>query len=157
MGRLVNAGFGGSKEEVLLFSDFGSKVTTWSLKTGRSVEIRDPKFAHRGYGFRPKTGLFALLSRPGPQDVLTLHAPGTYFVLKTMQLPSVDAQGLKWSPDGRWLVIWDTPSVGCNIYVYTADGHLFRTYSGDAGNDGLGLGMKSIGWSAAGDYLALCG
>ncbi|KAF1986400.1 WD40 repeat-like protein [Aulographum hederae CBS 113979] len=157
MGKIVNSEFGRSKDEVLLFSEFGSKVTAWSLVTGRTVEIRDPKFSNKGFGFRPKTGLFALLSRPGPQDILTLHAPGTYFVLKTITLPSADAQGFKWSPDGRWIVLWDAPSTGYKIYVYTADGHLYRMYSGEVIEELHGLGVKSVEWSPTGEYLAVGG
>lgn len=109
MGKIVNTDFGRTKEEVLVFSDFGSKVTIWSLKTARMVEIRDPKLGKSGFGYRSKGGVFALLSRPGAQDTLTLHAPTSYQVLKTTTLQSVDAQGLKWSPDGRWIAVWDTP------------------------------------------------
>ncbi|KAE9988671.1 hypothetical protein EG328_008688 [Venturia inaequalis] len=158
MGKIVNVEFGRTKEEVLCFSDFGSKVTAWSLKTGRSVEIRDPKFPNaRTFGFRSITGLCAILSRPGPQDILTLHAPSTYAVLKMVTLQSVDAQGMRWSPDGRWLAVWDTPSIGYRVYVYTADGHLYRVYNGDCGEDGLSLGVKSIEWSPKSDHLAIGG
>jgi WD40 repeat protein len=158
MGRIVNVEFGRTADEVLCFSDFGSRITAWNLKSGRSVEIRDPKFpSARGHGFKPSTGLFALLSRPGPQDVLTLHAPGTYFVVKTVTLPSVDAQGMNWSPDGRWIALWDTASVGFRVYIFTADGSLYRVYQGDGGDDGLGLGVKSVEWSPKCDYLALGG
>lgn len=157
MGKIVNADFGRIKDEVLVFSDFGSKVMIWSLKTARTVEIRDPKFSKSGFGYRSKGGVFALLSRPGAQDTLTLHAPTSYQVLKTTVLQSVDAQGLKWSPDGRWLALWDTPSIGYKVHIYTADGHLYRIYSGDASNDVLGLGVKSLEWSPRGDYLAVGG
>jgi WD40 repeat protein len=158
MGKIINVEFGRTANEVLCFAEFGSRTTVWNVKSGRSVEIRDPKFsASRGYGFRPSTGLFALLSRPGPQDVLTLHAPETYFVVKTVTLPSIDAQGIKWSPDGRWIAVWDTASVGFRVYIFTTDGNLYRVYQGDVGDDGLGLGVKSVEWSPKGDYLALGG
>ncbi|QDS77629.1 hypothetical protein FKW77_002563 [Venturia effusa] len=158
MGKIVNVEFGRTKEEVVCFSDFGSKVTVWSLKTGRSVEVKDPKFPNtRAFGFRPVTGLCAIISRPGPQDVLTLHAPSSYAVLKMIMLQSVDAQGMRWSMDGRWLAVWDTPSIGYRIYIYTADGHLYRVYSGDCGEDSLGLGVKSIEWSPKSDHLAIGG
>jgi WD40 repeat protein len=158
MGKIVNVEFGRTADEVLCFSDFGSRTTVWNVQSGRSVEIRDPKFpSARGYGFRPLTGLFALLSRPGSQDILTLHAPGTYFVVKTVTLQSVDAQGMKWSPDGRWIVFWDTASVGFRVYIFTADGNLYRVYQGDGGDDGLGLGVKNVEWSPKGDYLAIGG
>ncbi|KAK0658159.1 putative WD repeat-containing protein C32H8.09 [Lasiodiplodia hormozganensis] len=159
MGKISNVEFGCSQNEVLVFSDFGARVTVWCLKTGRSVEIKDPKYYRdsRGFGYRPRNSVFALLSRPGPQDVLTLHAPGTYFLLETIALPSSDAQGIQWSPDGRWLVVWDAASTGFKLFVYTADGQLYRTYSGDDDDGIRGLGIKSIEWSPRGDYLAVGG
>jgi len=158
MGKIVNGDFGRDGDEVVLFSDFGAKVTVWSLTSGRSVEIKDPKFSSaKGFGYRPTTGVFALLSRPSGQDVLTLHAPGTYFVLKTVTLSAVDAQGLKWSPDGRWLAVWDAPSTGYRIFVYTADGHLYRMYSGEQQGEISGLGIKSVEWTPRGDFLAIGG
>jgi WD40 repeat protein len=157
MGRVTNAEFGWTENEVIIFSDFCSKVTVWSLISGRSVEIKDPKFAFKGYCYRPRTGLFALLSRPGAQDILTLHAPNTYFVLRTVNLASSDAQGIKWSPDGRWLAVWDTPSIGFRIFIYTADGNLYRMYSGEQDGDIEGLGARSVEWSPAGNYLAVGG
>ncbi|OCL06078.1 WD40 repeat-like protein, partial [Glonium stellatum] len=158
MGKIVNGDFGRNADEAVLFSDFGAKVTVWSLVNGRSVEIRDPKFSSaKGYGYRPKTGMFALLSRPGGRDIVTLHAPGTYSVLKTLTLATVDAQGLKWSPDGRWFTVWDSPSTGYKIFIYTADGHLYRMYSGEQQGEINGLGIKSVEWSPRGDFLAIGG
>jgi hypothetical protein len=157
MGKIVNTEFGRTKEEVLVFSDFGAKVTAWSLKTRRTVEIRDPKFATKGFMYRPRNGVFALLSRPAAQDILTLHETGTYAVVKAVVLPTVDAQGLKWSVDGRWIAIWDAPSMGYKVHIYTADGHLYRTYSGYEVDGLQGLGVKSLEWSPRGDYLAIGG
>lgn len=159
MGKISNVEFGCSQNEVLVFSDFGARVTVWCLKTGRSVEIKDPKYYRdsRGFGYRPRDLVFALLSRPGPQDILTLHTPGTYFLLETIVLQSSDAQGIQWSPDGKWLVVWDAASTGFKLFVYTADGQLYRTYSGDDDEGIRGLGIKSIEWSPRGDYLAVGG
>lgn len=155
-GKIINAEFGRTKDEVLLFSDFASKVTIWSLISSRSVEIRDPKFSTKGYEFRPSsTPTFALLSRPGPQDILTLHAPNSYKVLKTVVLPTDDAQGLKWRADGNWIAIWEAASMGMRVSIYTADGHLYRVYNGDESAEISGLGVKCIHWSPSGQYLAI--
>jgi WD40 repeat protein len=158
MGKIVNAEFGRTEDEVLIFSDFGSKVTVWLLQTRRTIEIRHPKFASaKGFGYRSNGGVFALLSRPGAQDVLTLHTPGAYALMTTTMLPTTDAQGLKWSVDGRWIAVWDTPSIGYKIYIYTADGYLYRTYSGDTAEALQGLGVKSLEWSPGGDCIAIGG
>jgi WD40 repeat protein len=157
MGKIANVTFGRTMDEVLVFSDFGSKVTVWNLQTRRTVEIRDPKFATKGFGHRSAGGSFALLSRSGAQDVLTIHAPNTYELLRTSTLLTTDAQGLKWSPDGRWIVVWDTPSIGYKVHIFTADGHLYRTYSGPLSEDIQGLGVKSVEWSPRGDFLAIGG
>ncbi|KAI9668619.1 MAG: hypothetical protein M1831_001058 [Alyxoria varia] len=160
MGKIANAEFGADDTEVLVFSSFGAQVTCWSLWSGRSVEIKDPKFATKGHGRSRagRSGVFALLARPAAQDVVTLHAAGSYALMRTFTLPTVDAQGLKWSPDGRWLAVWDAPSTGYKVYIYTADGYLYRCYTGDYFDESLmGLGVKSIEWSPNGDFLAIGG
>lgn len=160
MGKIANVEFGSDDSEILVFSGFGSKVTVWSLWTGKCVEIKDPKFSKKGYcrSTTGRNGVFALLTRPGAQDVVSLHMPGSYDPIKTFTPQTVDAQGLSWSPDGKWLVVWDTPSAGYKVLVYTADGNLFRTYSGDYFDDELkGLGVKSIEWSPNSDFLIIAG
>lgn len=155
VGKIANVEFGGDDTEVLVFSNFNAQLTVWSLWTGRSVEIKDPKFAAKGHG-RHKN--FALLSRPGAHDIVTLHAQRSYDVLRRFAPPTSDAQGLKWSPDGKWLAIWDTASTGYRVFIYTADGNLYRTYTGDYFDDEIqGLGIKAVEWSPTGDFLAVGG
>lgn len=160
MGKIANVEFGSDDSEILVFSSFGSKATVWSLWTGKSVEIKDPKFSRKGYGRSTtgRNGVFAILTRPGAQDTVSLHVPGNYGVIKSFAPQTVDAQGLQWSPDGRWLAIWDAPSTGYKVFIYTADGNLYRTYQGDCFDDELkGLGVKAIEWSPNGDFLIVAG
>ncbi|KAI9878829.1 MAG: hypothetical protein M1830_010398 [Pleopsidium flavum] len=157
IGKPANIEFGQDDNEVLTFYDFGINVKIWSLSNSRRVEIRDPKFTTKGHGYRPKTGHFALLARPAAHDIITLHAPRSYKLIESFMVATVDAQGLKWSPDGRWLAIWDSASSGYKVLIYTPDGHLYRTYTGDKENGVNGLGVKSIEWSPHGKYLAIGG
>jgi len=160
MGKIANVEWGSDDSEIFVFSEFGGKVTVWSLWNGRSIEIKSAKFATKGYGrSRPSgSGIFALLTRPATQDAVTLHASSSYATFKTYTLPTTDAQGLRWSPNGCWLTVWDTPANGYKILIYTADGNLYRTYSGDYYDDDLlGLGVKTVEWSADSNYLAIAG
>ncbi|KAF2231388.1 WD40 repeat-like protein, partial [Viridothelium virens] len=173
MGRIINAEFGSDDDEVLMWTEFGASLTVWDLRTGKSIEIRDPKFhnscdinnGEEGYGSaykpeRPRNiSIFASLSRVGPRDILSIHAAQTYEVISSATLPSIDAKGLKWSPDGRWLTIWEAPSQGMRIWIYTADGHLFRSYTPNNAKDleVAELGICSLEWSPSGEWLALGG
>lgn len=156
LGKIASVAFGHSCNEVLVFSDFGLKVTIWSLVTSRGVEIRDPKYNAACYDYRRQTGHLALLTRPGALDTLMILKPGSHDVMKSLELPTADAQEVQWSVDGRWIAVRDTVSSGYKVCVYTADGHLFRTFTGsqNSGSD-IVLGVKSLQWSPSGEFLAV--
>lgn len=155
VGKIAHTDFGVHEAEVVVFSDFGAKVTIWSLVTSRGVEIRDPKAGLRCHDYRPLSKHWAILTRELAHDNLLILAPRTHDVLENVELPTVDAQGVKWSPDGRWLVIWDTLSAGYRVLIYTADGHLFKTYAGGQTVDDVGLGVKCVKWSPQSGDLAI--
>jgi WD40 repeat protein len=172
MGKNVHVEFGATEDEVLVWSDFAACVKVWCLKTGRAVEIRDPKFSGkegRGWGYRPSCAsrsgrgqVMALLCRTSGTDVLLLLSARTYTLLSRVELPTIDASNLKWSRDGRWLAIWDAASAGYSLHIYTADGHLYRTITREASDDvdawGIeGLGIKSVEWVPGNEKLAVGG
>ncbi|KAH9869901.1 hypothetical protein J1614_006822 [Plenodomus biglobosus] len=179
MGKAVHAEFGASEDEVLIWTEFCAGVKAWCLRSGRSVEIRDPKFIGRdgrGWGVRPlndtragragRGGVVALLCRSAGVDILMILAPRTYAVLNRVELPTIDAAGMKWSRDGRWLAVWDAASAGYKLFIYTADGHLYRTIMREpATEDDIkmnehaieGLGIKSVEWVPGNKYLAIGG
>lgn len=143
--------FGSDGNEILVFHAWNTKLTIHSLDTGRSSVIKTPKAAHPlSFGYRPHTRQFAILLKPDASDILTIHAPQSYELAGRAVLPTIDAQGLKWSPDGKWIAVWDVASGGTKVLIFTADGQLFRTYSGPSGSDeAFDLGVKQIEWSPA--------
>ena len=153
LGQLSDVAFGHSADEVLVFSDFGVKITIWSLVTSRGVEVRDPKYGQRCYGVRPKTGHLAFLTRPAAQDVLMLLEPSSHEVVKSVELSTVDAQEVSWSHDGNWIAVRDAASLGHKVQMHTADGHLFRTFSGMKDAAEVDLGVKSMVWSPTGSLI----
>ncbi|KAL1963887.1 hypothetical protein VTN77DRAFT_7693 [Rasamsonia byssochlamydoides] len=140
--------FGARNDEVIVFHSWNSKVTIFNLDSGRSQVIKSPKFCNpNGYGYRPRTRQFAILLKPETSDLLTLHEIQTYELITRVALPTVDAQGLKWSPDGRWIAVWEAASAGTKVLIYTADGQLFRAYTGVPECDGTyDLGVRTIEW-----------
>ena len=155
LGRIVEIAFGRTLNEVLIFSDCGVKLTIWSLLTSRGVEIRDPKYSVKCYQHRPRTGHLAVLTRPAAQDILMLLQPGSHELVKSVEMPTIDAQEVAWNPDGNWLVVRDAASSGYKVLIYTADGHLYKTISGGRNDVDLSLGVKCMQWSPSARTLAI--
>ena len=154
--------FGAISNDILVFSDFGVKVTLWDLGTSRGVEVRDPKYGlgRCGWDIRPRTGHLACLTRGEGGDGLVVLGRGGKGceVVRSVELGTVDARGVRWSGDGVWMAVWDAGCRGEWVGVFTADGCLFRTYVGLRGREGegegeLGLGVRCVKWTAAGTLL----
>lgn len=154
-GKIADVQFGFTEDQVLVFSDFGFKVTFLTVSKKRGLEFRDPKKNCTCYNYRPGTGHLALLTRPSLHDILLILQPDDSGPVESVELPTIDAQGVLWSPNGQWLVIWDTASAGYKVLIYTADGHLFKTYHGGQDADNIGLGAKTFTWSPSGEFLAI--
>ncbi|KAI0199668.1 hypothetical protein F4808DRAFT_451289 [Astrocystis sublimbata] len=158
--------FGATDDEVCVFSPFGIKLTTVNLASSKAVEINNPKFfnaaaASRGYSFRPGTRHLALLTRTTGKDMVSIHPAGTRELQRSWCPDTVDAQGLAWTPDGRWLVVWDSPAHGTRVLLCTHDGHVFRDWRGDISSsafgdmDQYGPGVKLLAFSPNGRYTAV--
>ncbi|KAL5342447.1 WD40-repeat-containing domain protein [Aspergillus crustosus] len=145
----LNIDYGSEENEIIVFHAWNTKATVFGMDTGRSHIIKAPKFSNQnGFGYRPKTGQLAILLKPETSDLLTIHEYRSYELVRREVLPTVDAQGLKWSPDGRWIAVWDAASTGTKVLIFTADGQLFRTYTGLPGSDeSFDLGVRGIEWS----------
>lgn len=146
-----------------MFSEYGLKVSIYNLSTSKAVDINAPKFynagvAKRGYSYRPHTSHLALVTRSGGKDVVSIHNPGTLDVMRSWWPQTIDAQGVYWSADGKWLVLWESGSQGHRLFVYTADGHLFKTWNGPLSTDediALGAGIRIFEWCENGAYIAI--
>lgn len=163
--KVVFVTFGATDDEVCIFSEFGLKLSIVDLPSTKSVDINAPKFyspgtAGKGCAYRPITNNLALLTRHSGKDVVSIHAIGTYEVTRSWHPDTLDAQGLRWSPDGKWLVVWESAGHGHLALVYTADGHLFKRWSGptqisDEVDFSLGAGVRLYDWSEPGSSVAI--
>lgn len=143
--------FGANDDDAILFHAWSSKLTIFNLESASSLIIKSPKFCNpssQGHGFRPQTRQLAIILKPEANDLLTIHEGHSYETISKVNLPTVDAQGLKWSPDARWIAVWDAPSNGTKVLLYTADGQHFRTYTGRSDVENThDLGVKCIEWA----------
>ncbi|TDZ37155.1 WD repeat-containing protein WRAP73 [Colletotrichum spinosum] len=158
--------FGTSDDEIIMFSSFGLKFSIFHLTTSKTIEINSPKFhqpasAPRGFAIRP-SGHLALLTRLAGKDIVSIHHHATREVQRSWHPDTIDAQGLAWTPNGHWLVIWESAAQGHKILFYTPDGHLFRTWAGpsafetDDKHVELGAGVKVCQISPDGARIAVC-
>ncbi|KAL8373610.1 hypothetical protein RB599_000714 [Gaeumannomyces hyphopodioides] len=160
--------FGASDAEVCITSSLGLKLSVFDLAASRTVEIANPKFysastAARTFSFRPRTHHLAVLTRTNARDLVSVHHPRTRDMQQSWNVETTDAGGLSWSPDGRWLVVWEAPAHGHKVLFYTPDGQLFKCWGGpQAGLDAatrdclsLGAGVRLLQFAADSSRMAL--
>lgn len=162
----VYVGFGASDAEICVISSFGLKFAVFDLASSQATEIGSPKVfspssAFASFSFRPDTRHLALLTRTAGKDMVSIHGFPARELQRSWASETVDAQGLAWSPDGRWLIVWDSPAHGHKVVFYTSDGHVFKTWSGPANpapedrDYALGSGVRSIQFSTDARHLAI--
>ena len=131
-GKLSIVQFGARDSEVIVCSSFGLKFVVFDLSASKAVEINNPKFhlasnVTQGFAFRPETAHLALLTRVSGKDIVSIHHPDTREVQRSWYPDTIDAQGLTWTPDGRWLLLWESSAHGHKLLLYTPDGQFFRS------------------------------
>ncbi|KAI1212862.1 uncharacterized protein F4807DRAFT_302374 [Annulohypoxylon truncatum] len=164
-GRSTYINFGATDDEVCIWSPFGIKLTLVNFTSSKAVEIASPKFysavsATKGCSFRPETNHLALLTRSSGKDMISIHSPGTRELQRSWYPDTIDAQGLVWTPDGRWLVVCESSAQSPRVIFYTSDGHIFKDWNGPllhASEDMglLGTGVKAFTLSPDGRLVAI--
>ncbi|KAK3116767.1 hypothetical protein LTR53_002533 [Teratosphaeriaceae sp. CCFEE 6253] len=158
LGRFISASFVGDGDLLTLW-EFG-RAKIWNPSTGKGTDLGDFKTTCDGLAWQERpTGeirTIASLARPAAEDTLTMHFSESSTSMPPVRLPTVDAQALSWSPDGRWLAVLDTPTARPSVHFYTPDAHLFRSYPATSPLDSTsGLGVKAVTWSADSRTVAL--
>lgn len=164
--KLVYAGFGAADTDVCVCASLGLRFAIFDIKSSRVVEIANPKFhtaatARKGFCFRPETRHLAVLTRTSGKDLISIHNPQTKKLQRSWSPDTIDAQGLVWSPDGKWLAAWESAAHGHKILFYTPDGNLFKTWSGPRAlvptdvEAKLGPGVRLLAFSADARCLAI--
>ncbi|CAG8698597.1 11479_t:CDS:10, partial [Ambispora leptoticha] len=148
---LTNARWSPDGRSVLCFSDFQVRVTIWSLTSGEACFIQFPKYSDKGFDFRKDGKYFVLAERRDGKDFVGIYdCNNAWTLLKHFQVDTVDLENLAWSPDGRYIAIWDK-CIDYKVLIYTPDGRRQQSFS--AYN--MGLGVKTAVWAPSSQFLAV--
>ncbi|KAF9941924.1 WD repeat-containing protein wrap73 [Modicella reniformis] len=133
------------------------------------------------YNLRGDLQYLAIVTRNGREcrDHVSIYATENYwtkppiftFGIATESSGGIkDAEGIVWSPDGRYLVVWENPVIEFKIAVFSMDGRCVGSYvatqDSESFNNGAhqilsfgggGMGVKSVCWHPRSKLLALGG
>ncbi|KAG6167998.1 hypothetical protein E4U11_006274 [Claviceps purpurea] len=132
LGSIPLIQFGATDWEVLTWAPFGLKLSVFDLASSRAVEINNPKFfqsasATRGFSIHPATGHLVVLTRVDGNDMVSVHHPSSRKIMRAWRPQTLDAQGIQWTPDGRWIILWESPTQGRKLVICTSNGQHYRT------------------------------
>ena len=155
---------GVGQDQIMVLWEFG-RVNFWDLNSGKGVELGEAKTGGRGTSWavrrrQGKTEVLALLSRSTAQDRLSFFLPPNPAPLRSIDVPSSDAQSITWSECGQWLAVLDSALASPSVYIYTADGYPFRSYPAttlntlELADTVTGLGHRSLAWTTSSLALA---
>ncbi|CEG35243.1 Uncharacterized conserved protein WDR8, contains WD repeats [Plasmopara halstedii] len=132
-------------------SDFQLHATVWSLEDPTTrCSIRNPKLAADGIKFT-KNGLFlAVLERHDCKDSISIYSCESWEHTVHFSVDSYDCAEIAWSSDNATIAVRDT-NLEFRLLVYSLDGTLLTKYKAYEN----ALGLKSMAWSASGQFLAL--
>ncbi|KFH67779.1 hypothetical protein MVEG_06511 [Podila verticillata NRRL 6337] len=127
------------------FSTLGTTATTVSSSS------------HGGYAFSVRADLqyVAMVERRDCKDYVAIHATEHFWTrpaIHTFAVPELmDVEGVLWSPDGRYLALWENPKMDYKVVVYSMEGRCHGVYQAqDTGNVGVTgpvfMGVKSVCW-----------
>ncbi|KIJ45121.1 hypothetical protein M422DRAFT_207343 [Sphaerobolus stellatus SS14] len=151
---LVKAEWAPDGRHILCFSEWGLRVTLWSLIKGSAIYMQFPKFTDRGYAFRKDGRYFILAERHKSKDTLSVYdAADSYKLARHVALPSSSLGSLSLSPTGNHIAVWES-QLEYKLYIVTMAGHLQATFTPD---QDPGLGIRTVAWHPAGTFLAVGG
>nr|XP_019007567.1 uncharacterized protein I206_07581 [Kwoniella pini CBS 10737]OCF46348.1 hypothetical protein I206_07581 [Kwoniella pini CBS 10737] len=161
---LIKVEWGRSGKTILAWSDFNLKLSIFDLSSGITRIIQNPKSHLQCHTYSSDNRYMAIVEKHlgkefiGIYDVLDNH-----HLVRHFQLSTSDVQGMSWSPDGKYLAVWDS-ALSYSIYIYSPIGpllshftHTSLTFSPESLSEDPGLGIRTVTWAPGGRWLAIGG
>ncbi|KAJ7706304.1 WD repeat-containing protein 8 [Mycena rosella] len=151
---LVKAEWAPDGRTVLCFSQWGLRVTVWSLVTGTATYIQFPLHPDTGYAFRADARYFVLAERHKSKDTIGVYdTADAYKLVRHFPLPTASLASLALSPTGNHLAVWEGP-IEYKLCVVSLVGDVLGTFCPDPDP---GFGIRRVAWHPSGMFLAVGG
>ncbi|KAH9848272.1 YVTN repeat-like/Quino protein amine dehydrogenase [Lenzites betulinus] len=151
---LVKAEWAPDGRTILCFSEWGLRVTMWSLVTGAATHIQYPIHPDRGYAYRKDARYFVLAERHKSKDTLGVYdAQEAYRLVRHFPLPTSSLASVSLSPTGNCLAIWEGP-LEFKLYIVSLAGNVLGSFSPE---QDPGFGIRKVSWHPSGMFLAVAG
>jgi len=137
-GKISAIDFVFDHDSAIIVFDFASHASILSLTQAQRGDVPNRKFSTaQGYAMLQRRGngetetttsVLAVLVRDRHTDLVVVMEKGS--VVSTFKPGTIDAQGLKWSPDEKpMLMVWDSPAYGTKLSFFSAMGHPLRQFN----------------------------
>ncbi|KAK5077374.1 hypothetical protein LTR70_009799 [Exophiala xenobiotica] len=125
-------------DSAIIIFELAPHASILSLTQAQRGDIPNRKFSTaQGYAVSQRRGssdteattsVLAILVRDKHTDLVVVMEKGS--VMATFRPDTIDAHGLKWSPDGKpMLMVWDSPAYGAKLSFFSAMGHPLRQFN----------------------------
>ncbi|KAH7885892.1 WD repeat-containing protein 8 [Phlebopus sp. FC_14] len=151
---LAKAEWAPDGRSILCFSDWGLRVTVWSMVTGSAIHIQFPIHPDRGYAYRGDAHYFVLAERHKSKDTLGVYdVSDSYKLVRHFPLPTANLSSVALSPTGDLLAVWEG-ILEYKLYVISLAGNIQGIFSPCPDP---GFGIRSVAWHPSGMFLAVGG
>jgi WD40 repeat protein len=149
---LLKAEWAPDGRHVLCFSQWGLRVTIWSLVTGNATYIQFPIHPDRGYAFRSDSRYFVLAERHRSKDAIGVYdATDSYKLVRHFPVPTSNLSSLALSPTGNHIAIWEGI---LELHILSLAGDVQGSFSP---KPNPGFGVRNAAWHPTGMFLAVAG
>ncbi|XP_046444231.1 WD repeat-containing protein WRAP73-like [Daphnia pulex] len=145
---LITAQFAPSSRHVLATARLHLRITIWSLSDQNVCHINLPKAANPGIDFCVGGTHMAVVERRMALDCVAIYSCDTWTQVTLIDCAAVDIGGVKWSPDGSKIAIWDGISHSGKLGIYLISGSQLAEITNL-------FGIHSIEWSPSAQILAV--
>ncbi|KAI0004214.1 YVTN repeat-like/Quino protein amine dehydrogenase [Russula compacta] len=151
---LTRAEWAPDGRHVLCFSEWGLRVTVWSLVTGIATYIQYPLHPDRGHAFRQDGRYFVLAERHKSKDAIGVYdAANSFSLAKHFPSPTSSMSSLALSPSGNHIAVWEGP-LEYKLFVLSLAGDVLGSFKPEPDP---GFGIRNVVWHPSGMFLAVGG